>query len=157
MSNLTEDGLLSAVAAQCSTAGDRFTPMRRLVLELLLQRGSQASAYELIVDKARSGKKAASASVYRPLDFFIKIGIVKRIPSLNQYVVVSQPNAEHHSVFMVCATCELTVNVADAVLSLALRTAARASGFGIGGQQTEVSGVCKQCLEKDRKHNSDLG
>ena len=59
---------------RCADAGESFTPLRRRVLELLLDQHGPAKAYDLLplIDADKSAKPP---TVYRALDFLVRMGL----------------------------------------------------------------------------------
>jgi Fur family zinc uptake transcriptional regulator len=55
--------------ALCAERGERLTPMRRRVLEILAASHKPLGAYEIMDQVARSGPRPAPITVYRALDF----------------------------------------------------------------------------------------
>jgi DNA-binding PadR family transcriptional regulator len=59
---------------RCEAAGQRLTPPRRRVLEMLLKAGQPVKAYDLIAAFGDGGPPAKPPTVYRALDFLSKLG-----------------------------------------------------------------------------------
>ena len=129
--------------------GQRVTTLRRQVLALLLNRGGQASAYELIDDLPTIGRRPSPPAVYRALDFLMDVGLVKRLSSTNTFVVspANRPNSQH-LIFLVCVSCGAMETVASSNLQRALADAARDYNYRIEGCHTEVKGLCWSCQQK---------
>ena len=69
----------------CAARAQRLTPMRRHVLEALLDSHRPLGAYEIIERLGRHGRPAP-ITVYRALDFLRDNGLVHRIESRNAFV-----------------------------------------------------------------------
>ena len=69
----------------CAARAQRLTPMRRHVLEALLDSHRPLGVYEIIERLARHGRPAP-ITVYRALDFLRDNGLVHRIESRNAFV-----------------------------------------------------------------------
>ena len=80
----------------CAARAQRLTPMRRHVLEALLDSHRPLGAYEIIERLARQGRPAP-ITVYRVLDFLRDNGLVHRIESRNAFVacVHNHAGADH--------------------------------------------------------------
>lgn len=145
--NCIREGL-SAVHEQCREAGLQFTPVRRRVLEILLERHRALGAYE-ILDVLRAEDLGSQPPVaYRALDFLVKHGFAHRIERLNSFIACSHPGETHSPAFLICRKCD---SVAEAYADPAkgmLGHAARETGFRIERAVVEVEGVCPNCQDE---------
>src|SRR5262245_4876474 len=96
---------LSAAEAVCARAGDRLTPLRRRVLELVWASHRPAGAYALLDRLREDGRGAAPPTVYRALDFLLERGLIHRIESLNAFVGCAHPGENHLVQFLICRSC----------------------------------------------------
>ena len=67
----------------CAQRAQKFTPIRRQVLQALLSSHRPLGAYEVIDELAKSMPRPAPITVYRALDFLMENGLVHRIESRN--------------------------------------------------------------------------
>ena len=70
----------------CKERAQKFTPIRRQVLQALLSSHRPLGAYEVIDELAKSMPRPAPITVYRALDFLMANGLVHRIESRNAYL-----------------------------------------------------------------------
>src|SRR6185437_14762106 len=92
--------------ALCVERGQRLTPMRRHVLEILAGSHKPLGAYEIMDLAARSGPRPAPISVYRALDFLRENGLVHRIESRNAFVAcLHNHRADALVAFLLCERC----------------------------------------------------
>src|SRR5258708_33530580 len=77
-----EDGIDHA-GRVCVQRAQKFTPIRRQVLQALLSSHRPLGAYEVIDQLAKSMPRPAPITVYRALDFLMENGLVHRIESRN--------------------------------------------------------------------------
>ena len=81
---------LKHAEALCATRGERLTPMRRHVLEVLAASHKPLGAYEIIDAVAARGPRPAPITIYRALDFLTATGPrashrePQRVPRLRQ-------------------------------------------------------------------------
>src|SRR5690606_15353556 len=71
--------------ALCEARGSRLTPLRRRVLEILLQQGRSVKAYELLELMRDDQAGAAPPTVYRALDFLVEEGLAHRLDAINAW------------------------------------------------------------------------
>src|ERR1700676_4282437 len=77
----------------CVRRAQKFTPIRRQVLQALLSSHRPLGAYEVIDELAKTMPRPAPITVYRALDFLMENGLVHRIESRNAYLACSHANA----------------------------------------------------------------
>jgi Fur family zinc uptake transcriptional regulator len=148
----TADALAHAEAL-CAERSQRLTPIRRQVLEVLLESHKPLGAYE-IMDRAAthrgrlapSGARPAPITIYRALDFLRDNGLVHRIESRNAFVAcVSNHASGELVVFLICDRCGAVGEAASAAVTDQLKAAARAAGFTPKAPVIEIGGVCAHC------------
>ncbi|AXK84081.1 transcriptional repressor [Pseudolabrys taiwanensis] len=132
--------------AVCTARKERLTPIRRQVLEALLERHQPLGAYELIDRLAEDGARPAPITIYRALDFLREQGFVHRIESRNAFVACGH---NHDSgdpvVFLICEKCGAVGEAASATVAETIRTASRAVGFTPKTPVIEIFGTCAHC------------
>ncbi len=102
----TADALAHAETL-CAQRSQRLTPIRRQVLEVLLESHKPLGAYE-IMDRAalRAAARPAPITIYRALDFLRDNGLVHRIESRNAFVACVNNHASGDLVvFLICEHC----------------------------------------------------
>ena len=65
----------------CAQRAQRLTPIRRQVLEVLLESHKPLGAYEIMDRSSVRGGRPAPITIYRALDFLRDNGLVHRIES----------------------------------------------------------------------------
>ena len=130
----------------CRQSGQKFTPIRRQVLQALLASHRPLGAYELIDALAKSMSRPAPITVYRALEFLMANGLVHRIESRNAYLACAQSHDDAAMVaFLICERCGAVGEIAAAPVAKSLNAAARASGFAPKLSVLEISGLCAHC------------
>jgi Fur family zinc uptake transcriptional regulator len=132
----------------CATRAQKFTPLRRQVLQALLASHRPLGAYEVIEQLAGSGPRPAPITVYRALDFLMANGLVHRIESRNAYLACAHDHDRTALVaFLICERCGAVGEVPAAPLAESLKTAASASGFAPKLSVVEITGICAHCQQ----------
>ena len=134
------DGALSAAEERCAAEGLRLTPVRRKVLELLLQKHRALGAYAILDLLREAGFGSQPPVAYRALDFLVEHGFVHKIERLNAFVACSRPGATHSPAFMICRCCDAVAEAHSAPAKGELGAAARAAGFQIERTVVEARG-----------------
>jgi Fur family zinc uptake transcriptional regulator len=124
--------------------GERMTPSRLRVLELLLAAGEPVKAYDLIARFGEDGQPAKPPTVYRALEFLERKGLAHRIASISAYVACTSGAIDHAAAFLICDCCGATREIDPAVLD-SIETAARGPGFTVQSVTIEAHGLCADC------------
>src|SRR5689334_25009015 len=126
----------------CAERGERLTPMRRRVLEVLAASHKPLGAYEIMDQVARSGPRPAPITVYRALDFLRENGLVHRIESRNAFVACGHNHGSNDPVvFLICEKCGAVGETAGAAVAETIRSASRAAGFTPKTPVIEITGL----------------
>lgn len=130
----------------CTDRKVQFTPVRRRVLEILLQEHRAMGAYDILEQLASEGLGSQPPVAYRALDFLEAQGFVHKIERLNAWLACTHSGNAHSPVFLICRACG---SVAESSLSgLGLRHAAEAVGFRIETTVIEAEGLCPSCQKE---------
>ena len=135
---------LDAAEGRCLAGGERLTPPRRRVLQLLLEAGEAVKAYDLIARYGPDGVAAKPPTVYRALEFLERNGLAHRIASISAYVACSVGDRAHAAAFLICDCCGATVEVTPPE-GEALRRAAETAGYALTRTTIEGHGRCSAC------------
>jgi Fur family zinc uptake transcriptional regulator len=137
---------LKHAEALCATRGERLTPMRRHVLEVLAASHKPVGAYEIIDAVAARGPRPAPITIYRALDFLTAQGLVHRIESRNAFLACINNHASDAPViFLICEQCGAVGEAPSAAVTDSLNAAAKSAGFAPKSRVIEITGVCKHC------------
>lgn len=130
----------------CKERAQKFTPIRRQVLQALLSSHRPLGAYEVIDELAKSMPRPAPITVYRALDFLMTNGLVHRIESRNAYLACAHDHdAASLVAFLICERCGSVGEIPAAPVAQGLSAAARASGFVPRLSVVEITGTCAHC------------
>ncbi len=136
---------ITAAEAACASVGETLTPLRRRVFELLLDREGPAKAYDLLDDLRPEHGPAKPPTVYRALDFLVRLGLAHRIESQNAFVACDVGACARSTIFLLCEKCGASVEV-DAGHALSdVAEAAQRAGFRLKRTMLEASGLCAAC------------
>ena len=131
--------------AVCAKRSQKFTPIRRQVLQALLSSHRPLGAYEVIDELAKSMPRPAPITVYRALDFLMDNGLVHRIESRNAWLACAHDHDETAMAFLICDLCGSVGEIPAAPVAKSVNAAARASGFAPKMSVVEISGTCAHC------------
>lgn len=128
----------------CQMQQQRFTAIRRRVLELVWQQHKPIGAYEVLEMLQRDGR-TAPPTVYRALEFLQQMGLVHRISSLNAYVGCIHPGVPHDGQFLICEACQSLAELDVPAITGAIAKSAAHSGFKPRRYTVEIMGLCPNC------------
>ena len=138
---------LDAAEAACAEKGRKLTPVRRRVLEILLENHAAMGAYDVLARLDAEGLGSQPPVAYRALGFLVEEGFAHRIERLNAFVACAHPGAAHDPAFLICRGCG---GVAEAEAQGAgLARSAAASGFEVERTVIEAEGLCPGCAAED--------
>ena len=139
---------LAAANARCAQDGLRFTPVRRKVLEILLQDHRALGAYTILDKLREDGFGSQPPIAYRALDFLVENGLAHKIERLNAFIACANTTHSHTPAFMICRLCNTVGEALSSSARTALHEVARATGFQIERTIIEAEGICPSCADK---------
>ena len=123
--------------------GFRFTPQRKQVYDVLLQRRDHPTAEEVFIRAKKSRPEISMATVYNCLDALVKCGLVRQV-SLERGAARFCPNMREHCHFY-CDKC-------DSVFDIDFPGAAGITlprGFKAERLDIAIHGHCPACAAKN--------
>lgn len=141
------DGVMARAEALADARGVRLTPVRRRVLEILLEAHRALGAYDVLQRLAAEGFGNQPPVAYRALDFLVENGLAHRIRRLNAFTACMHPGEAHAPAFLICRLCDTVAEAPAAPVRAALDAAAADLGFVIERSNVEALGLCPTCRE----------
>ena len=130
----------------CAESGERLTPARLRAYAALLSSDVPLSAYELIARLEEEEKrKIAPLTVYRHLDFLMRVGLVHRLESRQAYLACDHPEHSHESQYLLCTSCGRADELESEQLWKVLDKLIDQQGFERVNSVVEVTGLCSEC------------
>ncbi|AMY67832.1 zinc ABC transporter ATP-binding protein ZnuC [Frigidibacter mobilis] len=100
------DDTMARAEAVAAARGARLTPVRRRVLEILLEAHRAMGAYEVLDRLAAEGFGNQPPVAYRALEFLVEHGLAHRVRRLNAFAACMHPGQDHSPVFLICRSCD---------------------------------------------------
>lgn len=142
---------LDAAETACARRGERLTPLRRRVLELVWRGHRPVGAYDILAMLQRERGRVAPPTVYRALDFLCAQGLVHRLNSLQAFIgcglAGDQEDGRHSAHFLICQDCGVAVELRDGQLDGAIDRLAGRTGFAVADETIELRGRCADCRQ----------
>ena len=131
----------------CQENGLNFTPVRRKVLEILLQKNTAIGAYEILDLLREAGFKNQPPVAYRALDFLVQNGFAHKIEQLNSFIGCTHPGKDHSPAFMICRNCDSVSEEEALTRKFSVSQIASKAGFTVEKAVIEARGLCHSCAE----------
>ncbi|WP_112309179.1 transcriptional repressor [Pseudogemmobacter bohemicus] len=129
-------------------SGARLTPVRRRVLEILLEEHRAMGAYDVLKRLAAEGYGNQPPVAYRALEFLVEQGLAHRIRRLNAFAACMHPGEAHAPAFLICRNCNIVAEAPAAAVRKALDAAADMLGFLVERSTVEALGLCPACRDQ---------
>lgn len=136
--------IMDVAETLAAQSGQRLTPIRRKVLQLLVEADGPSKAYDLI-DRLDGEGAAKPPTIYRALEFLMALGVVHKIESLNAYVACGDATHHHSAVFLICESCSNVIELHSDTAESVLKTESTAAGFKLKQAVIEARGICEHC------------
>lgn len=124
----------------------QLTPVRRRVLEILLDEHKALGAYQILDRLRDEGLGSQPPVVYRALEFLVQNRLAHRVERRNAFIACGHPERPHAPAFLICQVCDAVVEAASAPGRDALCAAAAEIGFQVDRTVIEAEGICPRCI-----------
>lgn len=137
--------VMALAEAQLAEGGQRLTPVRRRVLQILLEAHKAMGAYDVLERLTAEGYGNQPPVAYRALEFLEEQGLAHRIRRLNAFTACMHPGEAHAPAFLICRECHAVAEAPGIGVRAALAEAAKAVGFTVERATVEAMGLCPGC------------
>lgn len=128
--------------------GARLTPVRRRVLEILLEEHRAMGAYDVLQRLVAEGFGNQPPVAYRALEFLVDQGLAHRVRRLNAFTACMHPGEAHAPAFLICRQCNAVAEAPADAVRVALEAAAADLGFVVERANLEALGLCPKCRDQ---------
>ena len=124
-----------------------LTPSRTLVIKTLSKHKKPISAYELKDEINNKGDVNINISqVYRVLEFWIDLGLVHKISSINKFLLCITPEEKHTHMLNFCTVCEKVFETCNEQMGLNLKKSTAKLDLAFNNTRSvEIPVICPQC------------
>ena len=136
---------IKELEAYCKEHRMRYTPSRRMTLEIIVASSRPIGAYDVIEEMGKITEKPKPTTVYRAIDFLQQHGFIHKIESLSAFVACHAGHSHSGSQFIVCSDCGTVEEVHLCHLPKALENKVNDTGFKMDHWNTEIHGTCHLC------------
>ena len=144
---MAKEKLIKNKALQlCLEAREIITPNRASILDLLIKKNKPLAAYELKEMLKDNYKGLNISTIYRVLDFWIKMKVVHKLSILNKYVLCSNPDEVHTHITNICTKCSSVVETCNENMGLNLKESTKNMGVALTPDiNVEIPVLCASC------------
>jgi Fur family ferric uptake transcriptional regulator len=135
---------LQQLQARLRERGQRLTPQRLLILELVYARGDHITADELLIEAQQRYPYLNVSTVYRTLELLRDVGIVAETDlgdGVRQFALLSD-DRHHH---LVCLNCGHVLDIGDDLLGTLRERLVADYGFVARIDHLALFGLCSYC------------
>jgi Fur family ferric uptake transcriptional regulator len=126
--------------------GLRWTPQRRLLVEVLAQTDGHITGAELVERCREQDAEVTPSTVYRTLDVLEDIGLIRHAHGLDGREEFHVRPAREHG-HLHCSVCQRAWEIAAADVAGLVRDFEAARGFSVDLGHLSVVGICRDCRE----------
>ncbi|GIS23911.1 MAG: transcriptional repressor [Alphaproteobacteria bacterium] len=131
----------------CLKKKKSLTPSRTLVIKTLSKHKKPISAYELR-DEINKNKDVNIniSQIYRVLEFWIDLGLIHKISSINKFLLCITPEEKHTHMLSFCTVCEKVFETCNEQMGLNLKKSTAKLDLAFNNTRSvEIPVICPQC------------
>ena len=131
----------------CLKKKKSLTPSRTLVIKTLAKHKKPISAYELRDKINNNGDVNINISqIYRVLEFWIDLGLIHKIASINKFLLCITPEEKHTHMLNFCTVCEKVFETCNEQMGLNLKKSTAKLDLAFNNTRSvEIPVICSQC------------
>ena len=124
-----------------------LTPSRTLIIKTLSKYKKPISAYELRDEINNKGDVNINISqIYRVLEFWIDLGLIHKISSINKFLLCITPEEKHTHMLNFCTVCEKVFETCNEQMGLNLKKSTAKLDLAFNNTcSVEIPVICPQC------------
>ncbi len=138
-------------------SGSKLTKQRKQILKVIIDHPHEHFSAEALYDLVKHiDDSIGIATVYRTLELFEKLGIVRNVKikndGVNYYDVVDLDEENHFHHHLICTNCRRIIEIADELESYETFIEQK-YGFQVKDHDLTLYGICSDCqsLENSEK------
>jgi len=130
----------------CMEKQETLTPNRLLILNILLENEKPISAYDINEIIKKRGKSLNISSVYRVIEFWVKLNVIHKISYLNKYMLCDNTDEKHTHITNICTSCMSVIETCNESMGLDLIKSSKKLGVVISPDiNIEIPIICQNC------------
>jgi len=130
----------------CMEKQETLTPNRLLILNILLENEKPISAYDINEIIKKRGKSLNISSVYRVIEFWVKLNVIHKISYLNKYMLCDNTDEKHTHITNICTSCMSVIETCNESMGLDLIKSSKKLGVVLSPDiNIEIPIICQNC------------
>ena len=133
----------------CLKKKKSLTPSRTLVIKTLSKHKKPISAYELrdeINNNNYGNVNINISQIYRVLEFWIALGLIHKISSINKFLLCMSPEEKHTHMLNFCTVCEKVFETCNEQMGLNFKKSTAKLDLAFNNTRSiEIPVICPQC------------
>lgn len=130
----------------CMEKNESLTPNRLLVLDILLESDKPISAYDINSIIRDRGKNLNISSVYRVIEFWVRLNVIHKISYLNKYMLCDNTDEKHTHITNICTSCLTVIETCNESMGLDLKESSKKLGVVLSPDiNIEIPVICQKC------------
>ena len=141
-----QDNKKNKAISRCLERSETLTPNRLLILEILLEHKNPIAAYDINAVVKSRGKNLNISSVYRVIEFWVKLKVIHKISLLNKYMLCDNTDEKHTHITNICTSCLSVIETCNESMGLDLIESSKKLGVVLSpGINIEIPVICQKC------------
>ena len=131
----------------CLKKKKSLTPSRTLVIKTLARHKKPISAYKLRDEINKNKSFVINISqIYRVLEFWIDLGLIHKISSINKFLLCVTPEEKHTHMLNFCTVCEKVVETCNERMGLNFKKSTAKLNLALNNNRSiEIPVICSRC------------
>ena len=130
--------------------GQRMTPQRRLLLDIIEASGRHLDADELFMIAKRKDSRISLSTVYRNLNLLKEMGLVAERHFVEDHHHYEMKGLSEHC-HLVCKNCGTVFEFETPLTNHLRKLVTKDMQFDVGDVEISIQGICAKCAKKIRK------
>ncbi|MBM3610806.1 MAG: transcriptional repressor [Alphaproteobacteria bacterium] len=137
--------IIDQAEAFCAEKKERLTKPRLEVLKIMAESQQPLRAYEILSKLKDVLDLPSPPTVYRAIDFWLQMGFIHRIESLNAYVICHSNHSHPGAQFTICDDCGTVMEVHVDKMMEFIQDRFTRNTFVPVKWNLEIHGQCSSC------------
>ncbi len=130
----------------CLKRKKSLTPTRLELIKTLSTYSKPVTAYQLQKDINSKGNNLNIATVYRVIEFWVNMGLVHKISSLNKFFMCFRPEEKHTHMINFCTDCEEVYESCNKSMGINIEKSSKDLGLKLlQNEPIEIPVLCPNC------------
>jgi Fur family zinc uptake transcriptional regulator len=130
----------------CTSHNESLTPNRLIILDIMEENNLAISAYDINSILKKRGKNLNISSIYRVIEFWIKLKVIHKISLLNKFILCKNTDETHTHITNICTTCSNVIETCNKSMGLNLNKSSKNLGVILSPDiNIEIPVICRNC------------